>query len=334
MKANIIKYIFIIFVIFIIGFAIYKIYNPKNSVNNNEQINIVENKEQILTNMRIGISDFDNINPIISQNRDIINLSSIIYEPLLTLSEDYQLEPTLAKEYSKINEETYIVKLKDDLKWEDGTAITGKDVQFTVDKLKQGKSIYSDNAKNIKSVEIIDVSTVRFNLNKEENFFEYNLIFPIISSSQFSGEKDFFKSRLAPISSGKYKVKSASVDSMELVKNYNWYGNKEKEPRIDNIKIIFYGTMGDAYNSFKIGNIDMICTSNVKISDYIGTIGFTTKDYKGRELDFISLNCKDRLLSNKEVRQAINYAIDKKKIISSVYGNEYYISSFPIDYGY
>ena len=44
MKANIIKYIFIIFVIFIIGFAIYKIYNPKNSVDNNEQINIVENK--------------------------------------------------------------------------------------------------------------------------------------------------------------------------------------------------------------------------------------------------------------------------------------------------
>lgn len=333
MKANIIKYIFIIFVIFIIGFAIYKIYNPKNSVDNNEQINVVENKEQILTNMRIGISNFDNINPIISQNRDIINLSSIIYEPLLTLSEDYQLELALAKEYSKINEKTYIVKLKDDLKWEDGTAITGKNVQFTVDKLKQGKSIYSDNAKNIKSVEIIDVSTVRFNLNKEENFFEYNLIFPIISSSQFSGEKDFFKSRLAPISSGKYKVKSASVDSMELVKNSNWYGNKEKEPRIDNIKIIFYGTMGDAYNSFKIGNIDMICTSNVKISDYIGTIGFTPKDYKGRELDFISLNCKDRLLSNKEVRQAINYAIDKKKIISSVYGNEYYISSFPIDYG-
>ena len=77
MKANIIKYIFIIFVIFIIGFAIYKIYNPKNSVDNNEQINIVENKEQILTNMRIGISDFDNINPIISQNRDIIRRLSI-----------------------------------------------------------------------------------------------------------------------------------------------------------------------------------------------------------------------------------------------------------------
>ena len=99
------------------------------------------------------------------------------------------------------------------------------------------------------------------------------------------------------------------------------------------ITIKFYKTMGDAYNSFKIGNIDMICTSNVDISDYIGTIGFTTKDYKGRELDFLTMNCEDTILSHQEVRQAINYAIDKKKIVSSVYGNEYYISSFPIDYG-
>lgn len=333
MKSNIIKYIFIIFVIAIIGFAIYKIYNQKEAAENNEQTNTIEAKEQILTNMRIGISNFDNINPIISQNRDIINLSTIIYEPLLTLSENYQLELSLAKEYSRINEKTYIIKLKDNIKWEDGTPITGRDIQFTIEKLKEGKSIYSSNVKNIDSVEIIDVSTVRINLLKEEAFFEYNLIFPIISSNQFLGEKNFFQSRLAPISSGRYKVKSAATDSMELVKNNNWYGNEESPSKIDNIKIIFYNTMGDAYNSFKIGNIDMICTSNVKISDYIGTIGFTTKDYKGRELDFISINCNNSILSNKEVRQAINYAIDKKKIISSVYSNEYYISSFPIDYG-
>lgn len=61
--------------------------------------------------------------------------------------------------------------------------------------------------------------------------------------------------------------------------------------------------------------------------------GFSTNDYKGRELDFISLNCADSLLKNKEVRQAINYAIDKNKINSSVFSNNYYVSSFPIDYG-
>lgn len=333
MKSNIIKYIFILFVIFIIGFATYKIYYKEENTEANEQESVIETSEEVITNMRIGIAGFDNINPIISQNRDIINLSSVIYEPLISLTEDYKLELGLAQEYSKINGKTYIIKLKENLKWEDGSPITGKDIQFTIQKLQEGDSVYSDNVDKISSVEIIDSLTLRITLSEEEKFFEYNLIFPIISSKQFENVEDFYKSRIAPMSSGMYKVKSASTDSMELVQNDNWYEAESVSRRIDNIKINFYSSMGDAYNSFKIGNIDMICTSNVNIKDYIGTIGFTTKDYKGRELDFISINCEDTVLANKEVRQAINYAINKKKIISSVYGNEYYISSFPIDYG-
>lgn len=333
MKSNIIKYIFILFVIFIIGFATYKIYYKEETAEENVQSNEIETNNQILTNMRIGIAKFDNINPIISQNKDVINLSTILYEPLIALTEDYKLELRLAKEWSKVNEKAYIVTLKSSLQWEDGTAITGKDIQFTIQKLKEGKSIYSGNVKNISSVEIIDGRTVKINLKEAEDFFEYNLIFPIISNKQFAEEKDFYKSRIAPMSSGMYKVKAATSDSMELIENNAWYKREDMQTKIQNIYINFYSTMGDVYNSFKIGKIDMVCTSNVKMADYIGTIGYTSKDYKGRQLDFIAMNCKDTILQNKEVRQAIEYAIDKKKIISSVYNNEYYLSAFPIDYG-
>lgn len=333
MKANIIKYIFILFVIGIIGFAVYKIYYKEDTEATNELQNEIASQQKILTNMRIAIANFDNINPIVSKNRDIINLSTILYEPLMTLTADYHLELGLAKECSKINDNTYIVTLKDDIKWEDGSNITGADVKFTIEKLKEGKSIYSANIKNISSVEIIDGQTIRINLKEPENFFEYNLIFPIVCRRQFLGEKNFFESRIAPMASGMYRVKSATNTTMDLVENPNWYGIEETTKKIDSIQIQFFSSMGDAYNSFKIGNVDMICTSNINIKDYIGTIGYTNKEYKGRELDFISFNCKDTILENKEVRQAINYAINKKKIISSVYKNEYYLANFPLDYG-
>lgn len=334
MKSNIIKYIFIIFVISIIGFAVYKIYYKEEASNGNEVQNEVNSPIEVFTNMRLGIANFDNINPIISKNRDIINLSTILYEPLLTLTKDYHIELGLAKEYSRINDNTYIVTLKDDIKWDNGKSITGTDVKFTIEKLQEGKSIYSDNIKNVSSVEIIDGQTIRINLIKPEDFFEYNLIFPVICSSQFSKEKNFFESRIVPMASGMYKVKSVTSSSMELVKNTNWHGEIENSRKIDSIQIQFYDTMGDVYNGFKIGNIDMICTSNINIKNYIGTIGYTNKEYKGRELDFISFNCQNTILANKEVRQAIHYAINKKKLISSVYDNEYYISSFPLDYGH
>ena len=38
-------------------------------------------------------------------------------------------------------------------------------------------------------------------------------------------------------------------------------------------------------------------------------------------------------LAKPEVRKAISYSIDKNNIVSSVYGNKYYTSSFPLDYG-
>ena len=331
MKSNIIKYIFIFFAICIIGFAIYKIgFGQEEPVN--EETNTVQTNQNEESVLNIGISDFDNINPLITKNQDIISLSTILYEPLLKLSVDYEIELGLAAEWSKSNSTTYLVKLKDDLKWDDGSSVTGTDVKYTIEMLQEGDSVYSDNVENIKSVEIIDGNTVRISLKKEEPFFEYNLIFPIVSSEQFKNE-DFYESRLAPLATGMYKVTSATEENMELEQNENWYDSANKERKIDKVVITFFDTMGDAYNSLKIGNIDLVCTSTTNVEDYIGTIGFVTKEYKGRELDFISLNCEDSILQNKEVRQAINYAIDKNKINSSVFSNNYYVSAFPIDYG-
>ena len=332
MRSNIVKYIFIVFVIFIIIFAIYKINFEDNGEEQAKEENIVQNIKETDSILKIGISDFDNINPLITKNEDIISISTILYQPMLEITSDYKIQNKLAEEWSKSNATTYLIKLKNNVKWEDGTSVTGKDVKFTIEKLKEGKSIYSDNVKNIKSVEIIDEYTVRLNLNSEEAFFEYNLIFPIVSANQFEKE-DFYKSRLAPISNGMYKVTNAKEDFIELSKNENWNNPDNVELKIDKVVINFYETMGDVYNDLKIGNIDMICTAITNVEDYIGTIGFATKEYKGRELDFISINCTDTLLENKEVRQAINYAIDKSKINSSVFSNNYYISSFPIDYG-
>ena len=63
MRSNIIKYIFIVFAVFIIIFAIYKIgfSNDEEVIEEANEIKTVEDKESILN---IGISDFDNINPL------------------------------------------------------------------------------------------------------------------------------------------------------------------------------------------------------------------------------------------------------------------------------
>ena len=144
MKSNIIKYIFIVFVIFIIIFAIYKINFENQEKTQNIQENTVQTAQETESILKIGISDFDNINPLITKNEDIISISTILYEPLLELTSDYGIELKLAEEWSKSDSTTYLVKLKNGIKWEDGTNVTGQDVKFTIEKLQEGKSVYSD----------------------------------------------------------------------------------------------------------------------------------------------------------------------------------------------
>lgn len=328
MKSNYFKYIFIIFAIGIMIFAIVKIKNDEQK----KEEPTYESKEEIeqeITELKLGVASFDSINPILSKNKNVQDISKIIFEPLMTLIPDYKLEACLAKEWAKQNETTYLIKLKDDKKWSDGQKFTAEDVRFTIDRLKDSDTIYSTNVQYVTSVEVVDDTTVRIILSQEVPFFEYNLTFPILSSKYYS-DKEFIPD-IVPIGTGMYKV--SEVQETALVLSKNEYYKDNNNLKLDKIIITIYSSVGELYNSFKIGNIDFISTQNSNLKEYIGTIGYLSKEMKGREHDFIAFNTQNAILSQTNVRKAICYSIDKSNIVSSIYSDNYYTSSFPLDYG-
>ena len=129
-----------------------------------------------------------------------------------------------------------------------------------------------------------------------------------------------------------YKLKEIKENEIILKENDRWWNWKEPY-KTQNININLYNSVGELYNAFKLGNIDLINTSNTNYSEYIGTIGYQTKEYKGRQWDYLALNTSDQLIKNKEIRQAIERAIDKNNIVASVFGDKCYISNFPLDFG-
>lgn len=157
----------------------------------------------------------------------------------------------MAKEWAKQNENTYIIKLRDDKTWSDGEKFTADDVKFTIDKLKEINTIYSSNVQHITNLEIVDDTTIKLILDQEVPFFEYNLTFPILSS-KFYKDKDFIAD-IVPIGTGMYKVSDVKDSSLILSKNE--YYSEKNELKIEKITINIYATIGELYNSFKIGNI-------------------------------------------------------------------------------
>ena len=331
MKSNKFKYVFIFFIIIILIFSIYKIRKDEQTRNLEQEL--TNSEAEKIKEIKLGIAQIDTINPILSNNKNVQDITKLIYEPLVNLTSDYKAEPCLATEWAKQSDNSYLIKLRENVKWSDGQIFTSDDVRFTIDRLKEIQSIYSYNVQYVIGVDIIDDFTIKINLDREVPFFEYNLTFPILSKQYYEAE-DFVNTEKnkSPISTGKYKILDVQSSYIILEKNSYWW-NKDTKLSIEKITINLYSSVGELYNSFKIGNLDLVSTDNNNIQDYIGTIGYNPKEIKGRNHTFLALNTNNYFLGKQEVRKAIAYSIDKENIVSSIFNNKYYTSSFPLDYG-
>lgn len=269
MKSNIFKYIFIIFVIIIVVIAFFVIRNNESNGETEEETIATENQE-IVKEIRLGIAQCDTLNPLLTTNKNVQDITKLIYEPLVDISSDYKATPMLAKEWAKQDATTYIIKLRENVKWADGERFTSADVQFTYDKLKENSSIYSSNLEHVTMLEIVDDYTVKMYLDQEVPFFEYYLTFPILSKT-FYDTQDYYNTGIVPVGTGKYKVDSVQENYITLTKNTNWW-DRDTEITIEKINVNVYDSVGELYNAFKLGNVDLVSTNNTNIQDYIGTI--------------------------------------------------------------
>ena len=330
MRKNIGKYIFITITSTLFILCIGMLF-----INNNEGKDIFY-EENILSleysrTLNLAIYNFDTINPLITKNKSVIQIGNLIFEPLIALGDNYKITYKLAKECAKISDESYIVKLDENAKWQDGKDFTSADVEFTVNLIKNNDSIYKNQVQDIKNIEILDKHTIKINLNTKIQFFEYYLTFPILQKDMYI-DKNLDDKTIIPVGTGMYKINNISDEKIVLEKN-SIYNKETKKNKIDNIKILLCKNMDEIYQNFKIGNIDMIHTNSIRYQKELGEIGYNLKEFKGRNYDFLSLNCESPVLKEIEVRNAIFHAINKEDILSRVYDNNGYIADFPIDFG-
>ena len=334
---NLFKYIFAVAFIALVVGSIYIVYYSNNKqseidsseeeTSENENLNI-----SVVEQLKLGISNFDTINPLLTHNREVIYIDKLIFDPLVNITSDYRAELCLAKSIEKTSDTTYTIKVDTNIKWQDGSTLIAKDVDYTIRKLKEINSIYSSNVEYVQGIVTPDSETIELTLSKEIPFFEYNLSFPILSSGYYMNE-DFENSSKIPIGTGMYKIASIDDDNILLIRNDRWRKLKTNTPMTQSISIHKFSSIGEIFNGFKMGNIDLVNTYMTNYENYVGIMGYNKKEYKGKDFDFISLNCEDILLSDSGVRRAISYGINKDDLVGNIFANQKVVSHNVLDYG-
>ncbi|MDR0979328.1 MAG: ABC transporter substrate-binding protein [Lachnospiraceae bacterium] len=319
MKDSISKKLFIGFSLIIVLLAILIIYeqakNKKDNLFQNEPI-----KEELVKEMKLGIVQMDVFNPLFSTNKYVHQISRLMYESLVDISKDYKVEPMLAKEWGKISENTYVVKLNEGIKFSSGKELVASDVINTVNTIKTAEiSVYKDNVSNISNITQIDDYTLKIELaDGNELFFVYNLIFPIVEAETYLG-------------TGMFKIAEMLENKIILERNANYA--KSESQKINIITINLYNSVGEMYNAFKFKGLDFLTTTRLDYMDYIGTLGYGYKQIKSRDFTYIAINTNKNMLKDTELRRAIKHAINKEEIVSKLFSNKYFASDFPLEYG-
>lgn len=204
-------------------------------------------------------------------------ISTKISNGLTKTDELGNVVPSLAKSWETTDGgKTWIFKLDENAKWQDGKKITSKDINYE----------FSDA-----TIERLDDLTIRFNLDNQFSAF------PVILT------KPIFKKGL--LGTGEWEVKKAELAG-GYVQNITLI-DKEKN------KIIykFYPTEERLILGFKLGEVDIV-RSLQDISDFEKWKIVNVEDEVGfYSFVGIFLNTENEKLSEKAVRQALSYAIDK-----------------------
>jgi ABC-type transport system substrate-binding protein len=267
------------------------------------------------------------IQPIYAPLSDIDrDLSELIFAGLMKY-ENGKIVPDLVKDYKILEDgKVYELYLKENLFWSDGKPLTVEDVIFTIEMIQNPdvKSPLRGNWLGV-GVEKIAENGLRFKLKDKSGVFLELLTVKIIPKHIWGDipPKNFSlaAANLNPIGSGPYKLKKLFQDeegkivSLELIKNPLYFGQK---PHISKISFRFFDTEEKLIEAFKKGEIKGFSLTNISSLENLPK-NFNLYSFSLPRYFAVFFNLKDsKVLSEKEVRVALNYGTNKSEILDKV----------------
>ena len=271
------------------------------------------------------------LNPILAGANDVDrDLIELLFSDLSELAESIKI--------SKDNK-TWTVTLKNQLKWTDDKPLTTADILFTLESL-QNPDAQSPNAATWQGViaERLSDKEIRFSLPNPYAFFEDNLrklkIVPrhIFANIPLSNLR-LSTFNLEPVGSGPYKFISYQKRKDGFISQYYLEANDQYAggaPYIASFTIKFFNNAGAALESFNRKEIDGLGAIDPR---NIGTIRVGHKLFSISVPRYYAIflnQSTEPALKKAEVRKILDNAIDKSKIIESVFGNHSMIVNGPI----
>ena len=288
-------------------------------------------------------NDISTLDPAIGYDWQNWSIIKSIFSGLM----DYEpgtsnLVPNLASEEPEISEDgkTFTFKLRTGVKFHNGREMTADDVKYSIERTVNPKTqspgagffgmidgfdaVASGASETISGIEVVDPSTVKFTLSRPDATFlhvmaiNFSFVVPKEEVEKFG--EDFGKN---PVGTGAYKFTKWTLgQELVITKNADYY--KSDSPKIDEIRFEVGVDPTVALARLKSGEIDLLGDS-IPAASYVAETEDSANEgliIEGGQLQtgYVTLNVKTKPFDNVKVRQALNHAVNKDRIVQIING--------------
>lgn len=284
------------------------------------------------TEIIVGAAQY--LNPLYSSiseaDRDLTKLA---FAGLVRYNDKQEIAPDLARDWFVDDKgTTYTFQLRNDVYWPDGKQFSAEDVVFTIEAI-QNKEYESPIRENWLGIEVkaIDELTVQFTLPKPFTPFIDNATVGILPAHLWQeilpGNAKLAELNIKPVGLGPYRVDSFTKDKQGIIKSYSFKRNENYHlgaPYIEKIIFKFQPTFKTGVESLKNRNADGLNFLPLNLKKFLEPrkdLNYYSLSLPQYTAIFFNIDNND-ILKPKKMRQALEAAIDKKKIVEETLGGE------------
>ncbi len=277
----------------------------------------------------VASSDPGSLNPAISTAGPLHFVAGSLFNGLVALDKDFKPEPDLADSWTIAGDgKTYTFKLHPGIKWHDGKPFTSADVKFTFEQLLlQFHSRTSTGVGPVlDGIDTPDDTTVvfRFKQPYAPLLQQLNVIeAPILPKHLYEGsDPQTNPTNLKPVGTGPFRfVEYKKGQQVTMERNPDYF--KPGSPHLDKLIFTIIPDPATALVAFERGEVDYVNPPGsdvARVEKLAGvTVGRTAAGSGGSFcVQTLIPNLEHSPLDKPAVRQALNLAIDRQRMVQQV----------------